>query len=355
MCVRRCVITVGDLGEFGAVTRISGRLPQGAAVLLGPGDDAAMVSAPDGRVVVSTDLLVEGRHFRRDWSSGYDVGRKAAAQNLADIAAMGAVPTAIVVGLGMPADLPVDWLDALTDGFRDECAVVGASVAGGDTTRGDLVVLGVTALGDLGGRAPVTRSGARPGQVVAVAGRLGHAAAGLALLEAGRTGTPTEERPLGEEDRTGRPAEDRPRGRAGRAGGDDVERLLGEAVAAHRRPCPPYACGPEAARLGASAMLDVSDGLLQDLGHVAAASGVRVELDSAAFAVDAPVAAAAEALGVDPLGWVLTGGDDHALAAVFPAEVRLGPSWRVVGRVVAGQGVSVDGRETGHGGWDHFR
>ncbi|GGO65140.1 thiamine-monophosphate kinase [Nonomuraea cavernae] len=339
-------------------------------MLLGPGDDAAMVSAPDGRVVVSTDLLVEGRHFRRDWSSGYDVGRKAAAQNLADIAAMGAVPTAIVVGLGMPAELPVDWLDALADGFRDECAVVGASVAGGDTTRGDLVVLGVTALGDLGGRAPVTRSGARPGQVVAVAGRLGHAAAGLALLEAGwtdparrdrpsgetgPTGLSARDRPSGEGGPTGLPADGRTLGEVGRAGGDDVESLLGEAVAAHRRPCPPYPCGPEAARLGASAMLDVSDGLLQDLGHVAAASGVRVELDSAAFAVDAPVAAAAAVLGTDPLDWVLTGGDDHALAAVFPAEVRLGPSWRVVGRVVAGRGVSVEGRETDRGGWDHFR
>src|SRR5262249_40893711 len=147
-----------------------------AGVMLGPGDDAAVVGAPDGRVVVSTDLLLEGRHFRRDWSSGYDVGRKAAAQNLADVAAMGATPTAIVVGLGIPADLPLTWLDALTDGFRDECATVGASVAGGDITRCDLVVVSVTALGDLGGNAPVKRSGARPGQVVAVSGRLGYSA-----------------------------------------------------------------------------------------------------------------------------------------------------------------------------------
>ncbi|MEV4114203.1 thiamine-phosphate kinase [Nonomuraea sp. NPDC049695] len=319
--MRRCVITVGDLGEFGVINRITGRLPQGAAVMLGPGDDAAVIGASDGRVVVSTDLLIEGRHFRRDWSSGYDVGRKAAAQNLADVAAMGAEPTSIVVGLGMPADLPLTWLDDLTDGFRDECAVVGASVAGGDITRCDLVVIGVTALGDLGGRAPVTRSGARPGQVVAVTGRLGYAAAGWALLEAGVP----------------------------------LNAVLEEAVVAHRRPCPPYAMGPQAAALGASAMLDVSDGLLQDLGHVAEASGVRIELDPGAFAVGEPVAVAAKELGSDPLEWVLTGGEDHALAAVFPSEVRLPPSWQVVGRVIEGEGVLVRGREIGRRGWDHFR
>ncbi|MFB9623527.1 thiamine-phosphate kinase [Nonomuraea helvata] len=319
--MRRCVITVGDLGEFGVINRITGRLPQGAAVMLGPGDDAAVIGASDGRVVVSTDLLIEGRHFRRDWSSGYDVGRKAAAQNLADVAAMGAEPTSIVVGLGMPADLPLKWLDDLTDGFRDECAVVGASVAGGDITRCDLVVIGVTALGDLGGRAPVTRSGARPGQVVAVTGRLGYAAAGWALLEAGVP----------------------------------LNAVLEEAVVAHRRPCPPYAMGPQAAALGASAMLDVSDGLLQDLGHVAEASGVRIELDPGAFAVGEPVAVAAKELGSDPLEWVLTGGEDHALAAVFPSEVRLPPSWQVVGRVIEGEGVLVRGREIGRRGWDHFR
>ncbi|MGW3348434.1 thiamine-phosphate kinase [Nonomuraea rubra] len=321
MCVRRCVITVGDLGEFGVVNRITARLPQGEAVMLGPGDDAAIIGAPDGRVVVSTDLLLEGRHFRRDWSTGYDVGRKAAAQNLADVAAMGATPTSLVVGLGLPADLPLSWLDALTDGLADECATIGASVAGGDVTRCDLVVIGVTALGDLGGRAPVLRSGARPGHVVAVAGRLGYAAAGWALLEAGV------------------PAD---------------SGALREAVAGHRAPCPPYAMGPVAAGLGASAMLDVSDGLLQDLGHVAEASGVRVELDPGAFPVAEPVAAAAKELGADPLEWVLSGGEDHALAAVFPPDVRLPAGWHVVGRVVEGEGVVVYGREIGRRGWDHF-
>ncbi len=230
---------------------------------------------------------------------------------------MGARPTALVVGLGLPADAPVSWLDALADGFRDETALVGASVAGGDIARSATVVLGVTAMGDLGGRAPVTRSGARPGDVIAIAGRLGYAAAGLALLHA------------------------------------SVDRFP-ELLDAHRRPEPPYACGPEAAELGATAMLDVSDGLLQDLGHVAAASEVGIVLDPASFEVGA-LAEAAATLGVDPLEWALTGGDDHALAAAFPRGVRLPPHWRVVGEVVDGTGVRVTGWESAAGGWDHFR
>ncbi|MFB9706274.1 thiamine-phosphate kinase [Streptosporangium sandarakinum] len=318
---RRCAITVGDLGEFGIVSRISGRLPQGGAVLLGPGDDAALLRAPDGRVVVTTDLLIEGRHFRRDWSSGYDIGRKAAAQNLSDVAAMGARPTGIVVGLGLPSDASTGWLDDLTDGLRDECDLVGASVVGGDVTRCDAVVIGVTALGDLGGRAPVTRSGARPGDVVAVTGRLGHAAAGLALLRAGLT-VPAEQAGL---------------------------------VEAHRRPLPPYARGPEAAGLGATAMLDVSDGLLQDLGHVARASGVGVVLDPGRLPVPGALREAADLLGADPLEWVLSGGDDHALAATFPDGVALPSEWTMVGRIIEGGGVRVEGRSVEHGGWDHFR
>lgn len=277
-----------------------------------------MVSAPDGRVVVTTDLLIEGRHFRRDWSSGYDIGRKAAAQNLSDVVAMGADPTGLVVGLGLPADSATGWLDELTDGFRDECDLVGASVVGGDITRCDLVVIGITALGDLAGRAPITRSGARPGDVVAVTGRLGYAAAGLALLRAALPG------PL-------------------------------ELIDAHRRPCPPYARGAEAAGLGATAMLDVSDGLLQDLGHVAAAAGTAIVLDPEAFCVPPVMEEAARLLGVDPLEWVLSGGDDHALAATFPAHVRLPEGWKVVGHVAEGEGVQVAGLMPDRGGWDHFR
>jgi thiamine-monophosphate kinase len=311
--------TLGRLGEFGLIGAVTARLPQGPAVLLGPGDDAAVLSAPDGRVVATTDLLVEGRHFRRDWSSGYDVGRKAAAQNLADVAAMGAVPTVVLVGLAAPPDLDTDWALALADGLRDECDLVAASVAGGDVVRSESLTVAVTALGDLQGRAPVTRGGARPGDVVAVCGRLGWSAAGYALLDSGRS---------------------------------EPSAL----AAAHRRPEPRYSAGPAAAGLGATALIDVSDGLLQDLGHVAAASGVAVEVHSAALAPGDELRVAAAALGADPLAWVLTGGEDHALAACFPPNVELPGEWRVIGSVAAGDpGVTVDGEPyDGAGGWDHF-
>jgi thiamine-monophosphate kinase len=311
--------TVGAIGEFGLIDAVVARFPTTPAVIVGPGDDAAVVAAPDGRVVATTDLLVEGRHFRRDWSSAFEVGRKSAAQNLADVVAMGARPTALLVGFGAPADLPVAWATGLADGFAHECGLVGAAVVGGDVVRSDQVVIAVTALGDLEGRAPVGRSGARAGDVLALAGRLGWAAAGLAVL-----------------------------GRGFRS-----PRVLADA---HRTPEPPYESGFAAARGGATAMIDISDGLVQDAGHVARASGVELRIDTARLVVAAPVAEAAAAFNVDPLGWVLTGGDDHALLAAFPPDVALPDGFTAVGEVVAGEpGVLVDGAPyVGPGGHDHF-
>jgi thiamine-monophosphate kinase len=315
-------MTVADAGEFGLIARITRRLPQGPATLLGPGDDAAVVAAGDGRVVVSTDVLVDGRHFRRDWSSARDIGHRAAAANLADIAAMGAVPTTLVVGLCTPPDLEVSWAEELADGLAEEAATVGAGVAGGDISASPTLTIAVTALGDLQGRAPVTRAGARPGDVVAVAGRLGYAAAGYTVL----------------------------------CRGFRSPKLL---VEAHRRPVVPYGAGPAAAELGATAMIDVSDGLLADLSHIAAASRVAIDLRRDAFAVAPQMRDAAAALGVDPYTWLLTGGDDHALAATFRADEALPAGWLIVGQVVDSSvpEVTVDGRTFGDGtaGWDHFR
>ena len=307
--------TVGAVGEFAVIDRVVARAGTAALADVGPGDDAAVVRTPDGRVVACTDVLVEGRHFRRDWSSAEDVGHKAAAANLADVAAMGAVPTALLVGLACPAGTPTSWLEGVATGMAAECAPHGAAVVGGDTVASapdsGSVVLSVTALGDLQGRAPVTRGGARPGDVVAVAGRLGWSACGWAVLRRGFTS---------------------PHG----------------PVTAHRRPTPPYAAGPAAADAGATAMCDVSDGLLADAGHLATASGVLLDLDRGTLEsfVDpaGPLAQVAAATGVDPLGWVLTGGEDHALLATFPAAADLPAGFVRIGVVEAGPpGVRVDG------------
>lgn len=161
--------TLGSTGEFGLIAAVTKGLSTSADVLVGPGDDAAVMAVPDGRMVITTDLLIEGRHFRQDWSSAYDVGRKAAAQNLSDVAAMGARPTALVVGFGAPAELPTAWALELNQGLVDECELVGASIIGGDTVQADKIVVSVTAFGSLDGRAPVLRSGARPGDEVAYA------------------------------------------------------------------------------------------------------------------------------------------------------------------------------------------
>ncbi len=312
--------TLADAGEFGAIASFTELFPQSAAVLVGPGDDAAAVRVP-GDVLVSTDVLVEGRHFRRDWAEAQDVGRRAAAQSLSDLNAMGGTTTAVTVGLAAPAELPLAWVRGLAAGLAAECELVGASVVGGDLTRCEVVVISVTAVGHADG-APVLRSGARPGDVVALAGRQGWAAAGLAVLSRGF--------------------------RSPRA-----------VVEAYRRPEVPYAAGPQALAAGATAMVDVSDGLLADLGHVARASGVAIDLTSAALPVAEPLQAVAAATGADPLSFVLGGGDDHPLVATFPSGSAVPEDWSVIGTVAEGgadaRAVTVDGAAyDGDGGWRHF-
>jgi len=290
--------------------------------VVGPGDDAAVMGLGGGLLVASTDLLVEGRHFRRDWSGPIDVGHRAAAANLADIAAMGGHPTGLLVGLAMPGNLPVSWVDDLYEGLRSECMPFGAAVIGGDVVESPTLVIAVTALGDMRGSAPVMRAGARPGHRVAIAGRLGYAAAGFAVLARG----------------FGSPA---------------------SVVAAYRRPEVPYAAGRQAAVLGASAMCDVSDGLLCDAASLADASGVRIIFDVAAFPVPDALRDVGRAMHTDPLTWMLTGGDDHALLACFPALVELPAPWRGVGWVDHGTGVTVaglpdEGRELAGSGFAHW-
>ncbi len=306
---------IGEHGLVSAVTSlVAGTDPD---VLVGPGDDAAVVRVGGGEVIVSTDVAVEGRHFRRDWSSGADVGHRVAAANLSDVAAMGGRARALVVALSAPADLPVQWALDLTRGLSEEADRVGARIVGGDVSAADHIQVAVTVLGDADSGV-VRRGGAGAGDVVAVAGRLGWAAAGFAVLSRGFRSP----------------------------------RMV---VEAHRRPEPPYGQGPVAAAVGATALIDVSDGLLADLAQVARASQVAVDVRAEAFEVPEPLQAVGAALGVDPLRLILTGGDDHALAATFPSDVLLPDGWTVIGRVTSGDGVTVDGAEyEGPPGHQHF-
>lgn len=317
------VRTVAELGEDGVIALATSGVGPDPRVPVGPGDDAAVVAAPDGRMVISSDAIVEGRHFRFDLTTPEHVGRRAIAQNAADIAAMGAVCTAFTVTLGCPPATREDVVAAIARGTTRGAAEAGGAVAGGDVVRTEQVLLAVTVLGDLQGREPVLLSGARPGDVVAVCGTLGHSAAGLDVLLAGL---------------------------------DGFEPL----VEIYRCPVPPLAAGPQAAEAGATALTDVSDGLLRDARALAKASGVRIELDGALLAPDTDLLACAAALGTDADRWVRTGGEDHALLATFPADAGPPAGWRAIGAVVApgplpAGTVTVDG-EAGPaaGGWNTF-
>ena len=312
--------TLGEIGEVAALARVFPRLPASRATLVGPGDDAAVLAAPDGRFVATTDMMIHGPDFRLAWSTPFDLGWKAAATNLSDVAAMGAAPTALVVALAVPATVELEFLERFADGLRAACEELapGCGVVGGDLSVSDTLTVAVTAFGDLGGRPPVLRSGARPGDVVAVSGGLGLAAAGLRLLF--HDGV----------DGSGAPNQ----ARAAELAAREPER-----IGAQLRPRPPVADGVLAARSGATAMLDISDGLALDARRIAVASGVGVD-----FARDAVGSAEA-----------LTGGEDHALLATFPPAVPLPGGFRRIGTVVQGDGSLVDGRPFDErGGWDPF-
>lgn len=308
-----------DIGEGELLAHIASRLAADG-VIVGIGDDAAVVSAPDARVVVSTDVLVCDRHFKLQWSTAAQIGARVAAANLADVAAMGARPTGLVLALVAPGDTEVSWVLEFLDGVAAECRRAGAVLVGGDLSAGETIVATGTALGDLADQAPVRRGGAQSGDVIAVSGCLGHSAAGLAILSRGFS----------------------------------APRAL---TTAFRAPQPPYESGPRAAMAGATAMIDVSDGLVADAGHVARASAVTLDFNSQQLAPDETLAAAAAAFNVDPLDWVLGGGEDHSLLASFPPSVELPSDFRQIGvvRPAGEQLVLVDGQvPTVHPGYEHF-
>ena len=289
------------------------------AVLVGPGDDAAVL-AGSGPVVVSTDALVDGRHFRLDWSSPHQIGFKAVVANAADVISMGGRVTGFLASVTCPKDIPVTTLVGLRDGMREAARRYGANVVGGDLTAGDQLVIAVTAIGAMDTRSPVRLSTPRVGDVVAVSGPLGSSAAGMDLLSAGI---------------------------------DDHASL----VQAHCAPEPHLELGVVAAESGVHSMTDISDGLMRELHTMSRASGLRIEIDVAAIPVAPELPAAAARLGVDMNVWTTAGGEDHELLATFaPGELPSG--WTAIGSVHAGPAdppVTVSGMDVDpEAGWHTF-
>lgn len=319
--------TLGQMPESAILASIFPRLPHSDFTIVGPGDDCAVMRAPDSRFVITTDMMVQGPDFRLEWSTPHQLGIKAAATNLADVAAMGAVPTGLVVSIAAPPETNVSFLEAVADGFYDACLELapGCGVVGGDLSVSSVVVISVSAFGDLEGREPLLRSSAQPGDVVAVCGRLGLAGLGLEELFAGT---------------------------------QDIHPLL---RAAQLAPWPPISQGKAVAVAGARAAMDVSDSLVMDAGRIAHASNVVIELDEAV--IDGLASRLAIEVGVDASHArqaMLFGGEDHALIVTFPAELPLPPGFDALGVVRAcatGESphVSMGGAAIAENGWNPFK
>ncbi len=311
--------TLGEVGEHRAIEEIISAAPSSRN-----GDDAAVLShaSPNSRAVATTDMLIEGRHFKVEWSTPEEVGRKAIVQNFADVEAMGARPLAALLAISAPLHTPVSYIRGVAAGIADRAREYSAELVGGDLTAGEELVLSVTAIGSLGGSLPeLTLARARPGQRVVAHGRIGWSAAGLALLE-----------------------------RYGRSG---VPQQLRELVEAHCAPRLNPGRGVIARATGATSMTDNSDGLVVDLGTIARRSGVGIDLFSSAVAPDDLLIRAAQLLDVDPWEWVLAGGEDHTLLATTAGDPPSG--FRTIGRVTRNDQVTVDGVEPAYGyGWVSF-
>lgn len=276
-------MNLAQLGEFGLIARIRQAVTDPAELPLGIGDDCAAARVPPGELLLTTtDLLIEQVHFRRDWTTPRELGRKSVAVNVSDIAAMGGTPRQLFLGIGVPADFPLTEIEDFLQGVLAAAAEYGATLAGGDTCRspGPLFI-SVTAQGSVPPQQLLTRSGARPGDAIYVSGTLGDSALALRQLQAGRVPIPELARRHHD-----------PRAR--------VE--LGRQLAAGQL---------------ASAMIDLSDGLLGDLGHILAASGVGASLQPGLLPRSAALSQALPDAEQQELA--LTGGEDYELLFTVPA------------------------------------
>jgi thiamine-monophosphate kinase len=324
--------TVAELGEVAALREAVKVFRKVETTLVGSGDDSAVIAVSDGRFVVTTDTMVEFHDFRQDFSSAFDLGFKAVASNVADVAAMGAKPIALVVAMVIPPATKVSWLTEFARGLQAGCDELApeAEIVGGDLASGSQIMISVAAHGHLEGRNPVLRSGAKPGDVVALAGTLGRAACGLDLLF--------------HEDKT-------------------LAASYDEWVATQLRPNPPIAAGIAAGET-ATSMLDVSDSLSIDAARIAKASKVSIKLERSALEGYAAVLelaqqslTARDGLLRSAMDWVLHGGEDHSLLATFPADSNLPKGFKKIGLVTEQQEspVYLNDETLEAKGWDSVR
>ncbi|HZP90707.1 MAG TPA: thiamine-phosphate kinase [Actinomycetota bacterium] len=330
-----------DLSEDELVEAIRRVLSDGpAGVIVGIGDDAAVVEAGTGSQVLTTDMLVEDVHFERTFVSPRDLGAKAIVVNVSDVAAMAASPRYALVSLGIPSELEAAWVIELVGGMRAACQEYALTLVGGDTDRADRIVISVTVVGEVAPGRALTRAGAHPGDLIVVTGSLGAAAGGFALSRAHPS-------------------------KVGRALTSAWGRELLDAFA---RPVARVGEGQTLQQAGATAMMDVSDGLAKDLSRLCAESGVGARVELARVPVAPALRPAAELLGFDPLELALSGGEDYELLATIDVtnlelarrelDERFGVTLTDVGVIIEDGLVAVDpGGATvplEPRGWDHF-
>lgn len=333
---------IRELGEFGLIDRIARSLPPpGEGVIVGIGDDVAVLRSSERYLLVTCDIQVEGVHFLREKITPYQLGRKAVAINVSDIAAMGGLPRYLLVSLALPRETEVEFVDGLYEGMQEECSRWGAQIVGGNMAHSPGgVIVDLFLLGEVEPDRMLRRSGARVGDRVLVTGTLGDSAAGLALLLNPGATCP------------------------------DVHREF--VLRRHLTPTPRLWEGRAIGRSSlATAAIDVSDGLASDIGHICEMSNVGVRLWADAVPISDAARAVAEAVGADPLEWALFGGEDYELLFTAPADraedlarwvqEETGTPVSLIGEIVsADQGmglVGTDGstRPLRKGGWDHFR
>ena len=285
------------------------------SILVGIGDDAAVVKAHLTPIALATDMAVEGTHFSRNWSSLYEIGAKITSANLADIFAMGGRPEYLLVAAALPKNFSVEDIEELALGIADEAASVGAIVVGGDLTFSDRMVISISVFGSVG--KPLLRSGALVGDDLVISKLPGESAAGLELLKRG---------------------------------------VLDAKSAEHRNPTVEYEKAQAISAI-AHSMCDISDGLISELNHMSDASTVQIVVDKSLLkkvpGFDQLEQLAAE-LGVDPWEWILHGGEDHAFIATVPGDASLPSGFTKIGTVVQGSRVLVDGFIVEHQGFQHF-